>query len=64
MYIGMPKQKIESLIGVGVLKDEQTIIWQSVVYIDGRRFDLQTYVDMLFNKGKLEWLSVFTTTTS
>ena len=64
MYIGMPKQEVEKLFGVGILKNEQTIIWQSEVFIDGRRFDLQTYIDVQFKEEKLNWLSVFTTTTS
>jgi len=64
MHIGMSKKSVEDLIGLGSLKEEKTIIWQSVIFIDGRRFDLQTHVALLFKEGRLAWLSVFTTTTS
>ena len=64
MHIGMSKKAVENLMGIGSLKEKQTIIWQSSQLLEGQRFDLQTHVELLFNERKLEWLSVFTTTTN
>ncbi len=64
MHVGMLKQEVENLVGLSGLKEKQTIIWQSKISINNRNFDLQTHLDVLFKKGKLEWISVFTTTTS
>ena len=63
MFIGMPKRTVESLIGIENLQDKQAVIWLSDTLIDGVVFDVQTYLEMDFRENKLEWISVFTTTT-
>ncbi len=63
MYIGMTKAEVEKLLNLNGLENNQTIIWLSEKDIEGKRFDLQTYVELLFKEKRLEWISVFTTTT-
>lgn len=63
MHIGMTKAKVQELLNLKELKDDQTIIWLSWIDIKGKKYDLQTYVDMLFKKDSLELISAFTTTT-
>ncbi len=64
MFIGMPKKSVEKIIGVGNLHDKQTIIWLSDTTINEVVFDVQTYAEIGFKDNKLEWTSVFTTTTN
>ena len=59
MFLGMPKSEVEKLLHLKNIKNNQPIIWQSEISIKGVRFDLQTYVELLFSEGKLEWISVF-----
>jgi hypothetical protein len=63
MFIGMPKKSVGKIVGVENLQDKQTIIWLSDTVINGVVFDVQTYTEMRFKDNKLEWISVFTTTT-
>lgn len=64
MYIGMSKNQAAHLLKLKNLKNNQPIIWLSTIRIDGKDYDLQTYVNIQFKNDVLEWLSVFTTTTS
>jgi len=64
MYIGMSKQEIEKLIGNIQIKNEQILVWQSKVMINGIKYDLQTYTELKFKNNQLAWLSVFTTETN
>ncbi len=63
MYIGMPKREVEKLLNIGSLNNMQTIIWQSKIEINGKPYDLQTYIELSFKQGALNWLTAFTTTT-
>ncbi len=64
MFIGMPKAEVGKLLNIDKLENNPTIIWQSEETTSkGMKFDLQTYVEMQFKEGKLEWISVFTTET-
>ena len=64
LFIGMPKDKVESLVGVSGLPDREDIIWQSEFKHNGALFDRQTYAQFKFKNGVLVWLSVFTTETN
>ena len=64
MHIGMLKSEVERLLNVKNIKDKDTIIWQKELFENGIRYDLQTYIDLLFMDNKLIWLSVFTTETT
>lgn len=64
IFIGMPKKSVEKLISVDNLQDKQSVIWLSDTMINGVVFDVQTYAEMIFKNNKLEWTSVFTTTTN
>lgn len=63
MYIGMAKHEVENLLIIKGLKNNSTIIWLSEIEIKGKKFELQTYLEMVYKREKLEWISVFTTTT-
>jgi hypothetical protein len=64
MYIDMPKSEVQKLLGNIQISDNQVIIWQSKVLINGINYDLQTYAEFRFNNNKLSFLSVFTTETN
>jgi len=64
MHVGMSKQEIEKLIGNIQIKNEQNLVWQSKVMVNGINYDLQTYSELKFKNNRLMWLSVFTTETN
>ncbi len=63
MHIDMTKADVQKLLNLKELQDDQTIIWLTERDIQGKRYDLQTYVDLLFKENRLELISVFTTET-
>ncbi len=64
IYIGMSKYDVKKLLKLSNIKNNQPIIWQSILNVKSKEYNLQTYLNMEFKKETLVWLSVFTTTTN